>query len=151
MAKATWGCQGPKHPIAGSGTVVGAVGLSFLPLLPPAGLTVGHPCPPSCITLLLTSNAMAFLHFLSEPSWEQCLFFLSATFKYLKRLNAAFFFLVCPTLRITGPRFLQPRPPQGGMEPCKGYQPQPAASAVPWQSHPFLTTLYEEIPGYAAS
>lgn len=50
---------------------------------------------PSHATLLPTSNVMAFLHFLSVPSWDQCLFLLSATFKYFKRLNAVLFLLLC--------------------------------------------------------
>lgn len=41
---------------------------------------------------------MAFLHYLTEPSWDQCLFLLSATFKYFKRLNAVLFLLVCHLL-----------------------------------------------------
>ena len=56
------------------------------------------------VTLLLTFGVMAFygfLHFLSEPSWEQCLFLLSATFKYLKRFYVFFFLIVCSLLRVS--------------------------------------------------
>lgn len=55
-------------------------------------------CSSSCITFRLTSNVMAFLHLLSEPSWRQCFFLLSNTFKYLKRLNAVLFLFTCPLL-----------------------------------------------------
>ena len=50
---------------------------------------------PSSVPSHLTSNVMASLCFLSEPSGEQCPFLLSATYTYSKRLSAVLSVFVC--------------------------------------------------------
>lgn len=108
--KATWGYLGLELPTQGSQVqcvLVLAQNLAKLSSLPlwgcsqPKLLLVSlwdNLCSSSCITFRLTSNVMAFLHLLSEPSWRQCFFLLSNTFKYLKRLNAVLFLFTCPLL-----------------------------------------------------